>query len=152
MGTSNLRESLLNEINNNETRAIGDLKDSLSRRRVSGSSFAADTLARATKEFNQQRTKAESEIGLIELQAQQDLIQAEHTSRANAYNIALQELNLQGDVAIKLGTQGQATMSGLAQLQSDLLAQNAAGVGGLFQPLVDAVGKGVTSGIKRLIP
>ncbi len=146
-GTSDLRKSLFQEVDNNSRRTISDLKDNLARRKVAGSSFAADAIARAQNEFNQERNRIGQQLGLIELQAQQDLIGKQYQSTVTSYNAALQELNLQGDAAIKLATQGQAAISNLAGIQSELLAQSA---GGTFELVAPGVQQAVQGGIGAL--
>jgi len=145
-GTSALRQSLLERVDNNQRRTISDLKDSLARRKVAGSSFASDAIARAQNEFNQERTRIGEQVGLIELQAQSQLISQQFQSTMNAYNAGLQELNMQGDAAIKLATQGQAALTGLAQVQSELLAQSG---GGTFELVAPGVNQAVQSVVSR---
>lgn len=127
IGVSDLRDGLMEDVQNNQNRTISDLRDGLARRKIGGSSFAADAIARAQNEFNQQRSRIGEQVGLIELQAQSQLITQEYQASASAFSVALSELNLQGDAAIQLSTQGQAALSNLAQLQSELLANSSAG-------------------------
>lgn len=145
VGISGLRESLLNRVDNNQRRTISDLKDNMARRKIAGSSFAADTLARAQNKFNQERSRIGEQIGLIELQAQADLIKQQYAATITAYNTGLQELNLQGDAAIKLATQGQAALSQLAQIQSDLLASSG---GNTFELVAPGVQSAITGGLR----
>jgi len=150
VGTSNIRKDLLNRIDNNQTKFIGDLRDSLHRRRIAGSSFAADTLARANREFNDQRSQVADQVGLLELQAQGQLINQQFTTAVQSFNNALQEMNLQGNTAVSLATSGQTVLANMAKVQANLLAQQAQGTGLLFTPAVRGAGQAAFDATRKL--
>lgn len=57
-------EAQLNELAATERRSIGNLRDNLQRRRILGSSFAADAVSRRAAEFGLKRGQARSQFGL----------------------------------------------------------------------------------------
>lgn len=61
-GFNQARETALANIENERAIAAGDLREQLSRRRVAGSSFAADTLARTDAEFGRRKDQTEAEF------------------------------------------------------------------------------------------
>lgn len=147
VGVSDLREGMLEDVQNNQTRTVSDLRDSLSRRKIGGSSFASDAIARAQNEFNQQRSRIGEQVGLVELQAQSQLISQQYQAYSSAYGLALSELNLQGDAALQLSSKGQAALTGLAQLQSELLSDSSAGT---FEQVNRGLQKATRAGIGAL--
>lgn len=73
-GSSEMREARLGQIDNAETQALSDLKESAARRRISGSSFADDGLARTQLEAAQLRGEAEAQSTLEELEATSQIL------------------------------------------------------------------------------
>jgi len=73
-GFSKVRSARLGQINNAESNRTSNLRDSLARRRISGSSFAEDTLSRTSAEFAQQRADTEAKTILEEIDATSKLL------------------------------------------------------------------------------
>ena len=143
-GVSDLRAARLAEIDNARTAAIGNLRENLQRRRVLGSSFGQDTLARAENEFGQAKAKASAESFLQELELTNNLINQQYEASRNQFQTGLNEMNLQADVAAKLAAGSTATMGANARFLSALNAQEAAGagkfMGDTFSPVTKAFG------------
>jgi len=144
-GISELRASRLGEIENARTRAIGDLRENLQRRRVLGSSFGADAISRAESEFAGQREKVAAESTLQELEATNNLIQQQFTAQRAQFQTGLDELNLQASIATGLATKATDTLSANARFEAALASQEAAAAGKFFgqtfQPVAAAAGK-----------
>lgn len=144
-GISELRANRLGEIENARTRAIGDLRENLQRRRVLGSSFGADAISRAESEFAGQRERVAAESTLQELEATNNIIQQEFTAKRAQFQTGLDELNLQASIATGLATKATDTLSANARFEAALASQEAAGAGKFFgqtfQPVGAAVGK-----------
>lgn len=145
-GFSDLRQAGLARLNANRTRTVGDLRGDLARRRVLGSSFANDTIARAEAEFALQEADFSSRTFLQEIDATVNLINQQNDLRLNAVS---QELAAQSDLAnisASLITGLQNNMTALAQTNAQIAAQNAAnnaaGLGAFFQPAIDQLGSG----------
>jgi hypothetical protein len=145
-GFSDLRASRLKEIDDARTAAIGNLRENMARRRVQGSSFGQDALARAELEFGQAKEKTAAESLLQELEASNQLIQQEFAARRGQFETGLNDLNLQADVATKLASSATSQLGANARLEAELNAKEQAGKGKFFgdlvKPVADAAGKG----------
>jgi hypothetical protein len=158
-GVSNLRAAQLAEVENARSRTVGNLSETLSRRRVRGSSFANDSIARANAEFSQQAAGVAAATTLEELRLTTEYIQQIGALDAQAYATKLNEYNLQADIGLKLAASAQqvatsaaniATQVSIAQAKLDteasianaslaMQAQND-GSGELFGSLIGAAG------------
>lgn len=122
-GFSAFREAGLSSIRNRARSSIGNLRENLARRRVSGSSFAEDAVIRAEAEFAQEEAEFASAATLQELDVFTQLTQQITNQQVAAVERQIQELNLQLDVGLQLA--GAATQSlTAASIQQQ---QNAAG-------------------------
>lgn len=148
-GVSALRSSRLGEIENARRRSVGNLRENLQRRRVLGSSFGQDAVVRAEKEFAQERERVAAESTLQELEMTHALIGEEFNARRGEFSTFLDEMNLQANLATQIATGATATLGSMAQLEARLAAQEAQSSGAFFgqtfQPVVDAIGSGVSS-------
>lgn len=146
-GISGLRASRLAEIDNARKAAIGNLRENMARRRVLGSSFGQDAIARAEKEFGQERERVAAESFLQELELTNQLINQEFEARRQQFQTGLDELNLQADVATKLAGVSTQQMGANARLLAELNAKEAAGAGKFFGetfgPFTKALGNSV---------
>lgn len=143
-GFSDLRRARLGEVDNAKSAAIGNLRENLARRRVLGSSFGADALTRAEREFAQERDRIQSETTLQELAATEALLQQEFEAGRNEFNTRLGEMNLQAELAATLTSKASSNLNAMAQLEARLAAESSAGfgkfVGDAIQPVAKAVG------------
>lgn len=137
-GFSQLRDARLQQVENARSRGIGNLRDSLSRRRVLGSSFGGDAQIRAEAEFAQAASQQEAQSFLEELEANTQLINLESEQLFNALNRELAEIGL----ATNFATQTSDLVSRNAQFERSLAAEEAAGRGQLQGNLL---GLGVSS-------
>lgn len=148
-GVSDLRNARLAELENARTAAMGNLRENLQRRRVLGSSFGQDSLARADLEFGQAKSKASAESFLQELEMTNNILNQQYEAGRNQFQTSLNELNLQADVAAKLAAGSTATMGANARFLSELNAKEAAGsgrlMGDIFAPVTKAAGNYVGS-------
>lgn len=144
-GFSDLRASRLAEVESAGSRAIGNLRDNMARRRVLGSSFGGDALARADLEVGKERDRVAAETFLQEVEGTQRLIDMESTARRGQFQAGLDELNLQADVAAKLSGAAATQMGAASRLEAELSAKSAAGAGKFFgetfKPVSDNFGK-----------
>lgn len=93
-GFSQLRNARVNAVRNRATSAISNLSDNLARRRVLGSSFGQDALARTEREFAQAEAEENAKAFIGELQANQAVIQQEQSLIDAALNRELGELGI----------------------------------------------------------
>ncbi len=143
-GVSDLRAARLSEIEDARTRAVGNLRENLQRRRVLGSSFGQDTLARAENEFGQAKERVAAESFLQELELTNQLIQQQYEAGRQQYQTSLNELNLQADVGAKLAANASTTLGTNARFLAEMNAKEAASAGKFyienFQPVTKAAG------------
>lgn len=147
-GFGELTQSRLQEVESARQRAIGNLSENLQRRRVLGSSFAQDALARAESQFGREAQRARAQSFLEELDLTNQLIGQEYNARRGEFQTYLDELNLQADLATQLASGATSTLAANARLQAQLSAQAAAARGRFFGqevigPISDAVGSGI---------
>lgn len=137
-GFGAITQAAVTNLENRRRSAIGNLRENLQRRRVLGSSFASDAIGRTEAEFAQQeaaiRAQAKmQEVGATEqLMARQvDLINQQAQARASEFNVQLQQLNLEAQIATQISTGVSAITAQNAQVQSQIIAsgQNAVASG-----------------------
>lgn len=124
-GESALRAAQLQQIENARQANASNLRESLAKRAVLGSSFGQDALTRANLDFNQQKDNVIAQTYLQELDAQHQLIGDQYTAAANAASSGINELNLQGNVGANLSSQANDLMKQAAQLQAQVGVANA---------------------------
>lgn len=146
-GFGAITQAAITNLENRRRSAIGNLRENLQRRRVLGSSFASDALGRTEAEFAQQeaaiRAQAKmQEIGATEqLMARQvDLINQQAQARASEFNVQLQQLNLEAQLATQISTGVSAIMAQNAQMQSQIIA---GGQQAVASGILGAVGMGL---------
>lgn len=135
-GFNDLLNARLTDINNQAHQAVGDLRQNLSSRRILGSSFGNDTIARTQLAASQLRDKTIADNFLQSLDANQKLLTQQYTAYANQFNSGLTELNLEADVASKLAGQGADILNKTAQMNADLEAKSQAGAGQFLGTLI----------------
>lgn len=125
-GLSDLRRVRLQEIENARKSSISNLRDNLARRRVLGSSFGEDAIARQELEFGQAKEKVAAESFLQEIDLTNQFINQEFELARSSFSTKLGELNIQAEIAANLGAQATDVLKASAQLQAQLAMQKAA--------------------------
>jgi len=128
-GFGEITESRVAAVERARQRATGDLRENLARRRVSGSSFGADTLARAEQEFGQAEADVRARSFLEELDASTRFLELQSNAQLAEIQTFINELNLEADIALKLSGQMSAALTANNQLLAQLAASNAQGIG-----------------------
>lgn len=131
-GVSELRRSRLAEIESARSRSVGNLRENLQRRRVLGSSFGQDAIARADAEFAKESERVAAESFLTEVELSTQLRMAEFEARRGEFQTHLDEMNLQADLASQLATGATSQLGANARLKAQLDAEAAAGAGRFF--------------------
>ncbi len=98
-------------------RAVGNLREELSKRRVLGSTFASREIASVESEFGRQEEFARAESFLQELGLTGELIKEEFSSLITGFQTILGQLNFETSLAANLAN------SASAQLNANLTAQ-----------------------------
>ena len=143
------RQARLSSIGDARQRALGDLRENLSRRRILGSSFGQDALSRGEAEFARQEQDVLADVGqreaelqaqttLQELESTRQLIGEEFTAARGAVGVFLENLNLESAQAASLATGATQALSANARVQSELLQQQANNKQGLLTGLLGA--------------
>ena len=122
------------------SRAIGDLKQDLARRRVLGSSFASDTVGRREAEFaKQERALAGDEAGakaqafLQELTQTKEILSQANDATVKEFASMITQMNFESGLAADLQANLSAVLNGNLQQQAAILskrADNAAAITG----------------------
>ena len=148
-GFGRLTASRLAELEDARRRRIGDVRQSLSRRRILGSNFARDEISREELAFTKERDRISAESFLAELAASVDLVGQQFDAQAQSFQVQLDELNLETQVALTLATGAQQVYGSLKgqamQLEAEAKQQSAGGLNSLIGGLVGtAAGIGAT--------
>jgi hypothetical protein len=138
-GQGLLTKAAVSAIDNHRLSSVSDLRDNFARRRIQGSSFASDAISRAEAEFTQKESEVRANAYAQEFQLQAQLIEAQYNSARQAHAVSLDELNLQGDAALQLASNGQAILANVAAIQSGILKQSAQNQGAVFQPAIKTI-------------
>lgn len=111
-------------------RTIGNLRENLAKRRVAGSSFAMDALARAEAEFEKegralgaQEQQQLAQSFLQELDTKTQLIEREAQANIQSFTTLLDEMNLEAQVGTQLASGATAAFQANAALQANLIAE-----------------------------
>lgn len=146
-GFGRLTQTGVNAIQNRARASIGNLRDNLARRRIAGSSFAADALSRAEAEFAQEEANFRAQSFLQELQLKTELINQSAAANAKQFEVAIAQMNFESQVASDVVRTVTDAIKTNATIQANLAAQNAAGQGKFMEPISSAVGGAVSSAI-----
>jgi len=149
-GFGELTAARLGEISTARERSIGNLRENLARRRLSGSSFASNALVRAEREFGQAAATARAQSFLEELDVTTQLIGQEFSARQAAIERGIQELDFQAQVGTQILSGVSAELGASARLEAELAADAAAGSGAFFEPTINAINKSATSFVQGL--
>jgi len=147
-----VQQARLGQVDTSRERAIGDLRENLSRRRVLGSSFGQDALSRADAEFSQQRDQIMSDIGLQQAQTTLQEIEATKQLLAEQFNASrasiqtfLENLNLEAGMAAQLATGATQALTEITKAQAYILQRQTDNTQEFLTELV-GVGIGAASG------
>ena len=149
-GFGALTSSRLAEIESARQRSIGNLRENLQRRRVLGSSFAGDALARGEMEFAQAAEKTRAESFLQELGLTQQLTQQEFETRRGEFQTMLDEFNIEANLAAQLASGATAVLGANARIQAQLDAAASAGAGKFFGQAFQPLGSAISSEVSGL--
>lgn len=122
-GFGRLTDAAMTGINNARSKAVGNVRDQLSRRRTLGSSFGQDTLARTEREFGEAEVKARAEGVIGEINASSALIKQEADLVFRGVQRELTELGM----AQQYSTQMGSLITNNMQFEQNMEAQRIAG-------------------------
>lgn len=137
-GFSKIRKARLNAVNNARRRSQQNLSGNFARRRLGGSSFAADTLIRSDREFGEAAAAEESRTFMEEMAATTKLIQTQGQMDIASFETMINEMNLQTSLAQSIVAGAQGSIGGAVTSAKQLEASRRAGelsVGEFFSGL-----------------
>lgn len=126
-GFGRLSSARAQDIRNAASKAIGNLKDNLGRRRVLGSSFANDQIGSVERQYALDEERVKAEALVEELKMTNEVINSRSAARNQALTTAFSQIQFEGDVGQKLLQSTQAAMNNLQLAQVDL-AKTAASI------------------------
>jgi len=119
-GFGRLTESGIRAIRDARRSSIGDLKQNLARRRVSGSSFAGDDISRTNAEFAKKENEFASEAFIKELALSTQLINSQAQAEAQSFATFVDQSNLETGFATTLASGVSAILSNNAKIIGDM--------------------------------
>lgn len=131
-GFSDFRTARLAEIENARRSSIGNLRENMQRRRVLGSSFGQDSLARAESEFGEAKGRASAESFLQELDLTNKLQQQLFNERRAEFETHLNNMNMEATIAGPLAAEATKQLGANARLNSEMAFQSSKGLGSLI--------------------
>jgi len=150
-GFGQLTRSMRSAIRDQGRAARSDLNDMFARRRISGSSFAADTMSRLNSEFAQKEAEAVAKAKAMELEMTQQNIGLEYAARAQSFQTMLTHFNFDATMAAQLAIQGQNAINGLAGAQAQLAPYNQDRQDAIWAPFATSAGEGAAAIINRYL-
>lgn len=146
-GYGALTNAAIQSIQNARSKGLSDIQSELERRNLLGSSFGMDTMARAENMYGQSEYSARAQSFVAELDASSRLIDQQTQYTAQQYNTKLNDLNLQADIAFKLGGQMNSAIQQAATASGQMAyeeaqARNAGWVSGASNAMAGLMGTG----------
>ena len=141
-GFSDLRASRLGQVEAGRSRAVSNLRDSLSNRRIAGSSFAENQLLNAERTFAREAADVEAASFLEELAANTDLLNREFATISAGLEREFAEIGL----AANVGTQLASLIQQGAQFDQQMAFNRQQQGAQLFSTLVGAAVSGGAQG------
>ncbi|MBT8459789.1 MAG: hypothetical protein KJN60_08990 [Boseongicola sp.] len=139
-GFGAITDARVGEIENARRRTIGDLRENLSRRRVLGSSFAGDQLARAEAEFAQKRANAEAQGFLEELEVSTQLLANETNANINSVQVLMDELNTRLGIASGNAAPLAQALANAGRMTAEIMSRSAMGQGAALNSIAGPIG------------
>jgi len=143
-GFGRLTETRLRGVRDAGRRTIGDLRENLARRRVLGSSFAGDAIARQELAIADQADAIRADAFLKELQLSNDLIDSEFGLRRGELETLLNEQTFRDKISVQLARASVNTQTAAMRQQALLASQR-----GSRNPFLNSLGSSAGTAIGR---
>lgn len=124
-GFGKLTDARVGAITNARERTTSDLRDSLARRRIAGSSFANDSIARTEAEFGQAEATARAESFLEELDTTAKLLDQRFKVQDEVVMKELTQTNFETELGAKVMSDVRQSMRQTQALMSEILLAKA---------------------------
>lgn len=124
-GFGRLTDARVAAIENARQRTTSDLRDSLARRRIAGSSFANDSIARTEAEFGQAEATARAESFLEELDTTAKLLDQRFKVQEDVVTKELEQTNFETEQGAKVMADVRQSMRQTQALMSEIMLARA---------------------------
>lgn len=124
-GFGKLTEARVGAIDTARERTTSDLRDSLARRRIAGSSFANDSIARTEAEFGQAEAQARAESFLEELDTTAKLLDQRFKVQEDVVTKELAQTNFETEQGAKVMADVRQSMRQTQALMSEIMLAKA---------------------------
>lgn len=146
-GIGSLTNAALSSLENSRRRSIGNLRENLQRRRVLGSSFAQDALARANAEFGQKSAEVKAAGLLQEAEAKMKLLTQIHQTERNQSQVFIDNMNLEAELGTQITSGVTSALAQNAQFQSKAQLGALADRNAFFRPLIQSASTGIGNAV-----
>lgn len=119
-GFGKLTQAAVNSLQNRKKSAISNLRDNLAKRRVAGSSFGGDLLARAEAEFAQEESEIIAKVGLQEIEASANLIKEQAVAKSKQFEILINQSNIEANLGAQMVTGMNAAVNQAAAIAAGI--------------------------------
>lgn len=124
-GFGKLTDARVGAITSARERTTSDLRDSLARRRIAGSSFANDSIARTEAEFGQAEATARAESFLEELDTTAKLLDQRFKVQEDVVTKELAQTNFETELGAKVMSDVRQSMRQTQALMSEIMLARA---------------------------
>lgn len=131
---SKFREAALSQVDSEEAKSTGTLREQMARRGLSGASFAEDTVGRNKAEFAAKKAGVEAQVGAQEFELNKQLIEVERQWLTDSLQREFTELGHASTAATAAGNMA----AGIAHSQAVLAASEMAVKSELFRSQLNA--------------
>ena len=131
-GFSDLREASTRAISNARNKAIGNLRQTLTQRRVAGSSFGEQALVSAERDFAEAESAAQAQSFLAELDANMKVLAFETAQVNDALNREFAELGIATGQTAQLAQLNTQSSQFVAQMKAQEASSRGSGIGSLL--------------------
>lgn len=126
-GVSELRRSRLAGLENRRRKAIGNLQQNLSRRRIMGSSFANNALTQAELAYQEEADRIRAESTLTEMEQSLNLYQQQAQAQLQGMNVMLSQFNIDAQLASQLSTSATNAIQQALMFNQEMAFKSAEG-------------------------
>lgn len=138
-----LTQAARESVENARSRAVGNLRDTLARRRLTGSSFGDNAVIQAEREFAQADNEAQAKSIIQEIALSSELIDRKSALMQQEVNNSLNELN----IAAGVGANFAQSIQSQNQIDKMFAAQEAQAAGSFWGNLAGQLGNAIAEGV-----
>lgn len=146
-GFGKLTDARVGAITNARERTTSDLRDSLARRRIAGSSFANDSISRTEAEFAQAEATARAESFLEELDTTAKLLDSRFKVQSDVISQELAQVNFETEQGMKVMSDVRDSMDQTQQLLANIMLEKARAKAGTLEFNANAYNTAQNTGV-----